>query len=136
MRARRPLWLLLTTALGVAALGCGSDNSGPSNPAPPAGTYSMTSFQNPPNPVLTPPIATGTLVLTATTYDVTINVLGQDPVHDQGTYSISGSGWNQSSTTNPGVQSTGTFTYNETTGALTVDVTAVGVRTIAAWQKQ
>ena len=135
MRARRPLWLFLTTALGIAALGC-SDNSGPSNPPPSAGTYAMTSFQNPPNPALTPPIATGTLVLTASTYDVTINVQGQDPVHDQGTYSISGNGWSQESTTNPGVQSTGTFTYNQTTGALTVDVTAVGVRTIAAWQKQ
>jgi len=53
---------------------------------------------------------------------VTIDVQGQDEVHDQGTYSISGNGWSQSSTTNPGVQSTGTFTYNQTTGALTVDV--------------
>jgi hypothetical protein len=137
MRARRPVLLLLAAAaLGIAALGCGSDNSGPSNPAPPAGTYAMTSFQNPPNPTLTPPVATGTLVLTATTYDVTIDVQGQDEVHDQGTYSISGTGWSQSSTTNPGVQSTGTFTYSLATGALTVDVTAQGIRTIAAWQKQ
>jgi hypothetical protein len=135
MRHRRSLLLLLASSVAVAVLGCG-DNSGPSNAAPPAGTYALTSFQNPPNPALTPPVATGTLVLAATTYDVTINVQGQDPVTDQGTYSISGNNWSQTSTTNQGVQSTGTFTYNQTSGLLTVDVTAFGVRTITAWQKQ
>lgn len=136
MHERRPVLLLLITAVAAAAIGCGSDNSGPSNPPPPAGNYALVSFQNPPNPALTPPTATGTLALTATTYNVTINVPGEDPVTDQGTYTISGSDWTQTSTTNQGVQSTGTFTYNQTTGLLTVDVTAVGVRTITAWQKQ
>ena len=136
MRHRRSLLLLLASSVAAAALGCGSDNSGPSNAAPPAGTYALASFQNPPNPTLTPPVATGTLVLTATTYAVTINVQGQDPVTDQGTYTISGNGWTQTSTTNQGVQSTGTFTYNLATGLLTVDVTAFSVRTITAWQKQ
>ena len=135
MRHRRSLLLLLAASVAVAALGC-SDNSAPSNPRPPAATYALTSFQNPPNPALTPPTATGTLVLAATTYDVTINVQGQDPVTDQGTYTISGGNWSQTSTTNQGVQSTGTFTYNQTTGLLTVDVTAFGVRTVSAWQKQ
>ena len=135
MRPQRSLLLLLACSVAIAALGC-SDNSGPSNPRPPAGTYALTSFQNPPNPVLTPPTATGTLVLAATTYDVTINVQGQDPVTDQGTYTISGGNWSQTSTTNQGVQSTGTFSYNQTTGLLTVDVTAFGVRTVSAWQKQ
>jgi hypothetical protein len=135
MRPRRFLLLLLASTVTVAALGC-SDNSGPSNPRPPAGSYALTSFQNPPNPVLTPPTATGTLVLAATTYDVTINVPGQDPVTDQGTYTISGGNWSQTSTTNQGVQSTGTFTYNQGTGLLPVDVTAFGVETISAWQKQ
>ena len=134
MHHRRSL-LLLASSLAVAVLGC-SDNSGPSNPRPPAATYSLTSFQNPPNPALTPPTATGTLMLGTSTYDVTINVQGQDPVTDQGTYTISGGTWSQTSTTNQGVQSTGTFTYNEGTGLLTVDVTAFGVRTISAWQKQ
>jgi hypothetical protein len=136
MRNRRPVLLLLVSAVAAAAIGCGSDNSGPSNPAPPAGTYALVSLQNPPNPTLTPPTATGTLALTATNYDVTINVQGEDPVTDQGTYTISGNDWTQTSTTNQGVQSAGTFTYNLTTGLLTVDVTAVGVRTITAWQKQ
>jgi len=135
MRHRPSLLLLLASSLTVAALGC-SDNSGPSNPPPAAGTYALTSFQNPPNPALTPPNATGTLVLTGSNYNVTINVQGQDPVTDQGTYTISGTSWSQTSTTNQGVQSTGTFTYNQSTGVLTVDVTAVGVRTISAWQKQ
>ena len=136
MRPRRPALLLLASAVAAAALGCG-DSNGPSTPTPPpAGTYAMTSFQNPPNPTLNPPIATGTLVLTATTYSVTIDVQGQDQVQDEGTYTISGSNWSQTSTTNPGVQSTGSFTYSQATGVLTVDVTAVGVRTITAWQKQ
>ena len=135
MRHRRSLLLLLASSLAVGAVGC-SDSSGPSNPPPPAATYSLTSFQNPPNPALTPPDATGTLVLGNGTYNVTINVQGQDPVTDQGTYTISGANWTQTSTTNQGVQSTGTFTYNQSTGLLTVDVTAFGVRTISAWQKQ
>jgi hypothetical protein len=136
MRPHRPVLFLLSSAMAALALGCGSDNTSPSNPAPPAGTYTMTSFQNPPDPAITPPIATGTLVLTATTYAVTINVQGQPEVQDEGTYTISGSNWNQVSATNPGVQSTGTFTYNEATGVLTVDVTAFTVRTITGWQKQ
>ena len=136
MRPRRPALFLLASALAALTLGCGSDNSGPSNTPPPAGTYKMTSIQNPPSPAVTPPIATGTLVLTATTYDVTIDVQPQAEIQDEGTYTISGSTWSQTSTTNPGVQSTGTYTYNESTGVLTVDVTAFGVRTISAWQKQ
>jgi hypothetical protein len=135
MLNRRPVLLLLASAVAAAAIGC-SDNSGPSNPPPPAGNYALVSLQNPPNPTLTPPTATGTLALTATAYNVTINVQGQDPVTDQGTYTISGGDWSQTSTTNQGVQSTGTFTYNLTTGVLSVDVTAVGVRTITVWQKQ
>jgi hypothetical protein len=135
MRHRRSLLLLLASSVAVAALGC-SDNSGPSIPTPPAATYSLTSLQNPPNPALTPPVATGQLVLAATTYNVTIDVQGQKEVTDQGTYSISGNTWTQTSTATQGVQSTGTFTYSTTTGLLTVDVTAFGVRTISAWQKQ
>jgi uncharacterized lipoprotein YehR (DUF1307 family) len=127
---------LIALSVVVALVGCGSDNSGPSNPAPPSGTYSLTSAQNPPNPALTPPAVTGQLVLAATTYSVTIDVQGQDEVQDQGTYSISGNSWTQISTANPGVQSTGTYTYASATGVLTVDVTASGVRTITVWQKQ
>jgi hypothetical protein len=138
MRPRRSVLLLLATLVAAAELGCGSDHTGPSNsnPAPPPATYALVSLENPPNPTLTPPAVTGTLVLGATTYDVTINVQGQPPTTDQGTYTISGSNWTQTSTTNQGVQSSGTFTYNQTTGMLSVDVTAVGVRTITVWQKQ
>lgn len=136
MRARRLVSLLVSCGVGTGVLACGGDNLAPSNTPPPPGTYALTSFQNPPNPAITPPIATGTLTLTAATYNVTIDVQGQPPVQDQGTYSISGGGWSQMSTTNPGVQSTGTYTYNSGTGVLRVDVTTGGVRTIAAWQKQ
>ena len=136
MRARRPVLLLLASTLAAAVVGCGSDNSGPSNPAPPAGTYTLTSLENPPNPVVGPPVATGPLILTATTYSVTIDVVQQPEVHDEGTYTISGGTWSQTSTTNQGVQSTGTFTYDQASGVLTVDVTVVGIRTITVWQKQ
>jgi len=137
MRSRRSALMLLSSAVTALVVGCSSDNTAPSNPAPPAGTYALVSIQNPPNTTtLTPPAATGSLVLGATTYDVTISIVGQDPVVDQGTYSISGSNWTQTSTTNQGVQSTGTFTYNQGSGVLSVDVTVVGVRTISVWQKQ
>jgi hypothetical protein len=137
MRLARPGSLqLMALSLVVVLAGCGSDNTGPANPPPPAGTYSMTSFQNPPNPAVTPPNATGTLVLTATTYNVTIDVQGQGEVQDEGTYTMSGNNWTQISTTNPGVQSTGTFSYTTATGVLKTDVTASGFRTITIWQKQ
>lgn len=135
-RLGTPYLVGLLMFAGIAATGCGSDNTGPSSTPPPAGTYSLASIQNPPNPTLTPPIATGILVLGATTYNVTIDVQGQAEVQDQGTYTISGSTWTQTSTTNAGVQSSGTYSYNSTTGVLSVDVTTAGVRTITGWQKQ
>ncbi len=136
MRVRCLVSLLVSGLLAVGALACGDNNIGLSDTPSPVVTYSFTSLQNPPNPALTPPTATGTLVLASTTYNVTINIQGQPPVQDQGTYSITGGSWSQTSTTNPGIQSTGTYTYNASTGVLTVDVTASGVRTITVWQKQ
>jgi hypothetical protein len=136
MRLARPGSLhLIALGLVVVLAGCGSDNTGPANPPPPAGTYDMTSFQNPPNPAVTPPTVTGQLVLTASTYNVTIDVQGQVQ-QDQGTYTISGNTWTQISTTTPGLQSTGTFSYTTATGVLKVDVTAQSFRTITLWQKQ
>ena len=87
---------LITALAASALLACSDDEDGTGPTTDLSGTYTLQSFQQGDNPVLGPPIATGTLVLTATTYNVTINVGGQPVVADQGTYTTSGNTFSQS----------------------------------------
>jgi len=127
---RRPL---IAAIAAVALLACSNDDeTGPSTDL--SGTYSLQSFQQADNPVLTPttiPPATGTLVLTATTYNVAINVAGQPAVADQGTYTTNGNQFSQSGTLG---QATGTYTQNGNT--FSTDLTASGIRIRSTWLKQ
>jgi len=124
---RRSLFVALVAG---ALLACGGNNdeTGPSTDL--SGTYALVSFQQDNNPVLTPPTATGTLVLTATTYNVAISVAGQQLV-DQGTYTTNGNSFSQSGTLG---QATGTFTKNGNT--FSTDLTTAGGRVRSTWQKQ
>ncbi len=117
-------------ALALPALllvGCKSDSTGPSATNL-AGTYTVQSLSM---QGLTVP-ATGTVVLTATNYTVsiTINIPGQpaETIQDAGTYTISGSQWSQTSTVtgcpSACVQSVGPFSLNGNT--LTLAVTTQG----------
>ena len=121
----------LIAALAAAALlACSDDETtGPTTDL--SGTYTLQSFQQDPNPAVGPPIATGTLVLTATTYNVAINVGGQPAVADQGTYTTDGNTFSQSGTLG---QATGTFTQSGNT--FSTDLTASGIRIRSTWLKQ
>ena len=120
---------LIAALAAVALLACSDDDeTGPSTDL--SGTYTLQSFQQGDNPVLTPPVATGTLVLTETNYNVTINAAGQQLV-DQGTYTTNGNQFAQSGTLG---QATGTFTQNGNT--FSTDLTTAAGRIRSTWLKQ
>jgi hypothetical protein len=121
-------WFALAAAASVA-LGCSDSSTGPSVNL--SGTYSLVSIQFPPQPAITPPTATGTLTLTASAYTLHL-VTPQGTVDDNGTYTINGSSWSQSSATTG--QATGSYSLSGST--LTVNTTAQGVTSISIWQKQ
>jgi hypothetical protein len=134
MRLRGWFTLAAAASIVLGATGC-SDNTAPATTPPTPGTYSLTSFafvsQGSKQPV---PGTTGTLILTATTYNVTITIPGQGTTTDQGTWSASGGGqWSQASSNPQGPQSMGTYTF--VNNVLTVDATAGGVETVTVWQK-
>jgi hypothetical protein len=120
--------------VGLLALAAcsGDDTSGPST-TDLSGNYTMLSFQQGANPTMSPPFATGNLVMTATTYNITITVQGQVAIADNGTYTISGNSITQTSNVQP-IQSVGTWTRNG--NVFSIDVTAAGQRVVSSWQKQ
>ena len=127
---RRPLIAALAAIVLVAC--SDDDETGPSTNL--SGTYALQSFQQAENPALTPttiPPATGTLVLTATTYNVSITVGGLPLITDQGTYTTNGNSFSQSGTLG---QATGTFTQSGNT--FSTDLTANGIRIRSTWLRQ
>jgi hypothetical protein len=124
-------WLVLAASASVVlgASGCSDNSTGPSVNL--SGAYSLVSIQFPPQPEIKPPDATGTFTLTASTYTLHL-VTPQGTLDDNGTYTINGSNWSQSSTITG--QATGTYSLNGST--LTVNATAQGVTSISVWQKQ
>ena len=125
--------MLRVAAAAAIALGGGACSS---TTAPASvdlsGTYGLVSIQfGTGTTVLTPPTETGSFSLNTTTYNLTLS--GAVNQTDTGTYSISGSNWSQSSTTN-GFQSTGTYTVSGT--QLTVTTVQQGITVVSVWQKQ
>lgn len=139
MRHRRLLPAVSLGVLTLAALAaCGGNTAtGPAPAADLSGTYGLVSITFQGNPAIGPPTATGRLVLTKTTYNVTLDIkpplVPEQVIVDSGTYSISGNAWSQSSLVNP-VQSVGTYTLSHDT--LTVNVTTVGMQVENVWKKQ
>lgn len=125
-------WLSLAAVASVALSASGCSNSTTSPTVDLSGTYSLVSIQFPPQPALTPPTATGTFTLTATTYTLQLTIQGQGTLNDNGTYALNGANWSQSSTITG--QATGTYSVSGNT--LTVNATATGVTSISVWQKQ
>jgi hypothetical protein len=141
---RRPLRALLPLAI-VALVGltgsCSSDDDNGTNPPAEtdlSGTYELVSFTQG-GTTLGPPLATGTLVATQTTYSITIT--HPDPADpfgpplttiDEGTYSTDGNNWTQESS-NTGLQGVGTFSLQGAT--LTVDVTTAGIEVLTVWNR-
>jgi hypothetical protein len=123
--------LALVAALLVGA--CSDDDPTGSNGADLSGTYTLVSYKIGEAPALTPPVATGTLVLTSTRYTITASIGGQ-PINDNGTYSVSGNQITQDSDVNP-IQTVGT--WSQSGNLFTIDVTVpVQGRIISTWQKQ
>jgi hypothetical protein len=84
--------------------------------------------------------STGTFSMTATTYDVAIDIpLGQTNLIDHGTYTAIGTAtsgeFSQQSTDNPALQYQGTYSWDSTTNRLTLDTTAQGIRTVLVLQR-
>ena len=134
VRVRRG-WLVVAAVIAVVAgTACGS--SGPTNPGLTAaelvGTYDLASLTLDNDPPLVPPEATGTLTLALSTYNVTLNLPSGTQV-DSGTWSVSGSTWTQSSSTQA-IQEQGTASLSHDT--LTVNLNAAGTQISSVWVKQ
>ena len=134
VRVRRG-WLVVAAVIAVVAgTACGS--SGPTNPGLTAaelvGTYDLASLTLDNDPPLVPPEATGTLTLALSTYNVTLNLPSGTQV-DSGTWSVSGSTWTQSSSTQA-IQEQGTAKLSHDT--LTVNLNAAGTQISSVWVKQ
>jgi hypothetical protein len=131
LAALLPCIVLLGAAVGTA---CSSDNSTGSSSVSLAGTYTLKSFTEAGQDLSQ--AASGTAVLTATTYKVNITFLGNvaPAIVDSGTYTATGSGTFTESSLVTGAQATGTYTLNN--GLWGVNVTSQGVTIAQTWQKQ
>lgn len=121
--------LFATTLLAA----CSGDDSGTDpNTTDLSGNYTLVSYAVG-GATLTPPAATGTLVLTTTRYTINM-VIGGQPVSDNGTYTVSGNQITQNSDVQP-IQTVGT--WSQSGNQFTIDVTVpVQGRVISVWQKQ
>ncbi len=135
-RVRVPrAWLVAAAVMAVVAgTACGS--SGTTNPGLTAaelvGTYDLGSLTLGTNPPVGPPAGTGTLMLTLSTYNVTLNLPSGTQV-DSGTWSVSGSTWTQTSSVQP-IQEQGTASLSH--DSLTVSLNAAGTAISSVWIKQ
>lgn len=129
------LWLAAAAVIAVVAgTACGS--SGSTNPGLTAaelvGTYDLVSLTLGNSDPLTPPTATGTLVLHSSTYSVTLN-LPSGTQSDSGTWTVNGTTWTQTSSVQP-IQEQGTVALSHDT--LTVNLSAAGTSISNIWVKE
>jgi len=134
--------LVTFTALATFAA-CG-DSNGPDDPEPQnfTGSYTLVSFsQGTAAGVIPVPGTTGSFTMTATTYQASVTIPmpgGPMQVDDQGTYSAMGTAtagtFTQESTVQA-LQYTGTYVWDAATEQLTLDTTALTVRTVLVLQK-
>jgi len=124
----------------VALSACGGDNTGPDNGTPQdlSGTYTVVSFsQGTAAGVIVVPGASGTVILTATTYQFAV-IVPPLTITDNGTYTATGTPtagtWTQESTDDPTFQSTGTYAFDSATNRLTLDTTVQGTRNVIVLQ--
>jgi hypothetical protein len=143
-KAAHALSVLALPAAMLVAGSCGDDDSTGNqlSNADLVGGWSLVSFQIIPQRALTPPITTGTLRLSDTSYDVLVVLNTGEAVDtvvaDSGTYTVSGSSWSQTSD-NPDVPpATGTVVLIVNAGSeiLEVNATTAGVDTHSFWMRQ
>jgi len=119
---------------------CSDSNDVTGTPQDFTGAYTLVSFSTGVGAgVVEIPGSTGSITLTATTYNVTFDIPGAGAVTDQGTYTATGTAaagtWSQQSSLDNTLQYSGTYTYNATNDQLTLDTTASGIRTVVVLQK-
>jgi hypothetical protein len=126
----RALGMTLFATTLLAACSGDDDGTGPSTDL--SGNYTLVSYAVG-GVTLTPPAATGTLVLTSTRYTITASI-GGTPISDNGTYTVSGNQITQNSDVQP-IQTVGT--WSQSGNLFTIDVTVpVQGRVVSVWQKQ
>ena len=135
----RNVGLTLLFAL-VPLFACGEDNGVEVTDQDFTGSYTLVSFsQGTAAGVTQIPGATGTMTLTATTYQASLTIPPLPTVNDQGTYTAQGtetSGtWSQQSSVDVNLQYAGTYTWDPVSERLTLDTTAQAVRTVIVVQK-
>jgi len=141
MTARSTRTVALAGALAILSFAACSDSTDANGTAQDfTGTYTLVSFSTGVGAgVIEIPGTTGTATLTATAYDVSLDIPGQGAVVDEGVYTATGTAtsgtWTQQSTLDNTLQYSGTYTYNTTTDQLTLDATAQGIRTVIVLQK-
>ncbi|MCG6954651.1 MAG: hypothetical protein LJF04_01555 [Gemmatimonadetes bacterium] len=128
---------VFATLAALALASCkNNDSTGPAGNADLVGSYALASLTFEGQPTLQPPLANGSLVLSDTTYSLSINITvpgAEQQITDAGTYTVSGSNWSQTSST-LNIQSVGTYAL--ASGTLTVDVTTAGQHVTTIWLKQ
>jgi hypothetical protein len=134
---RAPLLVALVSVVGAVAACSDDDDNGtnPPNEVDLSGTYTLVSVTQGGITVGPEQGASGTLVLTQTTYSIDLTIPSPTgPVNtvDSGTYEISGDTWTQESDNAGGFQGVGTYSLSG--GTLTVDVTTAGVQVLSVWQ--
>jgi len=131
--------VLAVSILLFANAACGDDGTEPNGEAQDfSGNYTLVSFAQGNDPPVAG--AAGTFTLTATTYEVSIDVPGGLPPHvdDEGTYTATGTAtsgtWTQESTVSI-LQSTGTYAWDPATSRLTLDTMSFGQRSVLVLQR-
>jgi len=125
----------------LSFLACSDSNDVNGTPQDFTGAYTLVSFSTGVGgAVVEIPGSTGSVTLTATTYNATFDIPGAGgAVVDQGTYTATGTAtagtWAQQSSLDNTLQYSGTYTYNTTNDRLTLDTTASGIRTVVVLQK-
>jgi hypothetical protein len=144
MRRSRTSSLVLTVPFILAAAACSSTE--PGTPQDFTGSYTLVSFSTGTAAALfLVPGTTGSGTLTATGYTISITfpagtlASNDSTIVDHGTYTATGTAtsgtWTQQSTDDLTLQYSGTYEFNGTTGDLTLDTTAQGVRTVVVLRK-
>lgn len=137
-RSRRNFIAVAALAI-VPVLACSDSNGVDGTPQDFTGAYTLVSFSTGVGAqIVEIPGSTGTITMTATTYDAAFDIPGQNPVVDQGTYTANGTAtagtWTQASSVVQNLQYSGTYAYNTTTDQLTLDTTALGIRYVIVLQ--
>jgi hypothetical protein len=136
----RTLRRVAATAMAAVALVVASSCSSSTSPSLTAadlqGTYDLLTFQAQGQPQYTPttvPAAVGVLTLTLTTYDLALTI-GGAPQPDNGTYTVNGSTFSQTSATTT-LTYTGTASLSST-GLLNVSVSTPAGLVTTTFQKR